>query len=269
MGEALHVISDTVPFLGLLDDLAVPLRAPGSWSFAFVPGIAYNYRLFVTDGATADLSITTAPPVPTRGGNDENEPLWTEGDGDVFDGPSRGGDGKTAVPTSDFGWSVPVGAAHRQGGGICVHGGNAVDFTASVLPSEIGAEWELDNLDEIGDGTLRLSLPAAGVEQTGTAVLSGDRLREGSLSLSFSAHRCDAGPTDPFCSVCGCYDPQDAVLDALPRICRGLVVAGLETDGELIAFSVRWLILSVNGRLKPGNLLRKMFLKLLINLKQR
>ena len=213
----------------LLDDLAVPLRAPGSWSFAFVPGIAYDYRLFVTDGATADLSVTTAPPEPTRGAplrsgtGDENEPLWNEGDGDVFDGPSGGGGGTIAVPKIDFNWHVPMGWGHLQGGGLCIHGGNTVDFTASVLPSEIGAEWELENLDEIGDGTLRLSLPVAGVEQTGTAVLSGDRLREGSLSLSFSAHRCDAGPTDPFCSVCGCEVSPD--MKECPK-------CGAQFDGE-------------------------------------
>ena len=104
---------------------------------------------------------------------------------------------------------------------LCLHGTdpNQADTDGDGLSdaSEILLGSNPLDADENGDGTLRLSLPAVGVERTGTAVLSGGRLREGSLSFSVSAHRCDAGPTDPFCSVCGCYDPQDAILDAFPR----------------------------------------------------
>ena len=133
----------------VLDDLAIPLRSPASWSFAFEPGIAHNYRLFVTHGATADLSITTVPPNPVRG-SEESFPLWAEGDGGVFDGPSNGGSGKAAVPDIVFSWNVPEGSAHLSNGGLCLHGGTEADFTPDVLPAEIGAEWVLENLQDVG-----------------------------------------------------------------------------------------------------------------------
>lgn len=84
-----------------LDDLAIPLRAPASWSFALVAGDLHGYRLFVSNGATADLSITAV--VPTRaGGMADGPPLWAEGGGDVFDGPSKGGAGLVAIPDIAF-----------------------------------------------------------------------------------------------------------------------------------------------------------------------
>ena len=196
----------------VLDDLAIPLRSPASWSFAFEPGIAHNYRLFVTHGATADLSITTVPPNPVRG-SEESFPLWAEGDGGVFDGPSNGGSGKAAVPDIVFSWNVPEGSAHLSNGGLCLHGGTEADFTPDVLPAEIGAEWVLENLQDVGGGALRLSVPTEGEVVNGAASLVGEKLREGSLTAHFSAHVCDASAPSPFCSVCGCYVPLDAYLD--------------------------------------------------------
>ena len=202
----------------VVGDLCIPLRSPGSWTLGLVPGQTYPYRLVVGGPGTADLSITAVPPNPTRGVGEGDTPLWSEGDGSVFDKPSGGGRGNVAIPEIEFRWSVPEGEAHFSNGSLCIHGASQVNLRPTILPAAIGAEWVLDNLQAIGGGLFRLSVENDGEIHTGTATLVAGKLREGILSQSFSAHQCDGGTENPFCSICECYGHQDAELDIQPRL---------------------------------------------------
>ena len=201
----------------VVGDLCIPLRSPSSWNLCLNPGQIYPYRLVVNGRGAADLSITAVPQNPTRGVGEGDTPLWSEGNGGVFDRPSGGGNGNIAIPKIDFTWTVPEGAAHFHGGSLCLHGASQVNLRPTILPAAIGAEWVLDNLQAIGGGVFRLSVENDGEIHTGTATLVAGKLREGILSRSFSAHQCDGGVEDPFCSVCNCYGHQDADLDIHPR----------------------------------------------------
>ena len=136
----------------------------------------------------------------------------------MFDRPSGGGSGNVAIPKIEFRWSVPEGEAHFGNGSLCVHGASQVNLRPTILPAAIGAGWILDNLQAIGGGLFRLSVENDGEIHTGTATLVAGKLREGILSQSFSAHQCDGGAGNPFCSICGCYGHQDAELDIQPRL---------------------------------------------------
>ncbi|MBQ6926451.1 MAG: hypothetical protein IJQ73_17585, partial [Kiritimatiellae bacterium] len=201
----------------IVGDLCIPLRAPGSWTLGLTPGQIYPYRLVVNGQGAADLSITAVPPNPTRGGGEGGTPLWSEGNGGVFDRPSGGGNGNIAIPKIEFAYTIPGGTAHYRDGSLCLHGASQVNLRPTILPAAIGAEWILDNLQAIGGGLFRLSVENDGEIHTGAATLVAGKLREGILSRSFSAHQCDGGAEDPFCSICGCYGHQDADLDIQPR----------------------------------------------------
>ena len=209
----------------VIGGLCIPLRSPGSWSFAFEPGIAYGYRLVVSRGATADLSIAAANPEGgLRGGG--GTPVWAEGNGGVFDGPSTGGDGKSAVPTITYTWHTPNGSGHFSSDGICLHSGDEVLFEPSVAPSEIEGRWVLENLQE-GDGGYILGVPNTESLYVGSVSLYSGLLRDGELHGTFAAHQCDAEPTSPFCSFCGCYEPLDVYFDVSP------VLLTLKHDNQL------------------------------------
>ena len=201
----------------IVGDLCIPLRSPGSWALGLNPGQIYQYRLGVNGRGAADLSITAVPPNPTRGGGEGGTPLWSEGNGGVFDRPSGGGNGNIAIPKIEFTYTIPGGTAHYREGSLCLHGASQVNLRPTILPAAIGAEWILDNLQAIGGGLFRLSVENDGEIHTGTATLVAGKLREGILSRSFSAHQCDGGAEDPFCSICNCYGHQDADLDIYPR----------------------------------------------------
>ena len=206
----------------VLDDLAIPLRTPAFWSFAFVPGTAYDYRLVVSHGATVNLSLTNAVPVQTRGlpfrgePGEEDTPIWDKGDDGVFDGESEGGKGKTAVPKIRFMPYVDNIASHDPGSSFCVHGGDRIGFAASALPANVTPHWETENLVQ-GENMFILLVPEPGVVYEGTVRLTIEELKVGTLSKNFSAHQCDATEQNPFCSICGCYDPLDAELVGVVR----------------------------------------------------
>ena len=194
-----------------IGDLSIPLRDPDTWTFSLEPGVAYAYRLFVTDGATANLAITNdIPGPPMRGATSWGQPLWDEGTGGVFDGPSFGGEGELAIPVLSLLWEDPQDGSHRNGADICLHGGTEARFSKSLLPL-IADSWILDNLTETGDALI-LSVPRAGESFTGRAELDPEALRFGSVYATVSAHRCDASYDSPFCSICGHYEPEDVAL---------------------------------------------------------
>ena len=200
-----------------IGDLSIPLRDPDTWTFSLEPGVAYAYRLFVADGATANLAITNdVPGPPMRGATSWGRPLWDEGTGGVFDGPSFGGKGEMAIPVLSLLWEDPQDGSHRTGTDICLHGGTEARFSKSLLPL-IADSWILDNLTETGDALI-LSVPRAGESFEGRVELDPAALRFGSVYATVSAHRCDASYDSPFCSICGHYEPEDCTLNVSRQI---------------------------------------------------
>ncbi len=127
----------------VVGDLCIPLRSPGSWSLGLNPGQIYQYRLVVNGRGAADLSVTAVPQNPTRGVGEGDTPLWSEGNGGVFDRPSSGGNGNIAIPKIEFAYTIPGGTAHYRDGSLCLHGASQVDLRPTILPAAIGAEWIL------------------------------------------------------------------------------------------------------------------------------
>lgn len=136
----------------LVGDLSIPLREPASWPLYLEPGQLYPYRLFVTDGSTASLSITNcAPSPPVRGATSWGTPvpLWETGSGDVFGGLSSGGEGELAIPVAKLYWDDPGDGSHEYGNSVCLHEGDEAVFTPSLLPAVAG-EWTLDGFTRRG-----------------------------------------------------------------------------------------------------------------------
>ena len=216
-----------------IGDLAIPLREPATWTFDLDPGTVYDYRLFVSGGATAHLAITNEVPAPAlRGGPlrapvpwGSPIPLWDRGTGGVFDGPSPGGEGEMAIPVLSLLWDDPQDGSHRVGTDICLHGSTEARFSKSLLPL-IADSWVLHGLSEDGD-ELVLSVPRDGETFFGEAELDPSALRFGSVRATASAHRCDASFDSPFCSIRGHYEPEDVSLSV------SSTVLTLKHDNEL------------------------------------
>ena len=200
-----------------IGDLSIPLRDPDTWTFSLEPGVAYAYRLFVTDGATANLAITNdVPGPPMRGATSWGRPLWDEGTGGVFDGPSFGGEGELAILLAKLHWDDPGDGSHASGNDICVHGGNEAVFTPSLFPA-IAGEWTLDGFSRRGISFV-LSVPDDGEVRSATATLGPGVLRFGEISLEASAHKSDATRGYPWCSRCLCYEALDCELVPSKRL---------------------------------------------------
>ena len=221
-GAALIAITlnDTIPANEtaslLVDDLCIPLRAPATWTLGLVPGETYPYRLSVAGVEPVDLSIGPGGGVspPLRTGMDAfSIALFVDGMGGVFDGSSFGGSGSMAVPTLGVQWQDPGDGSHETAAGdVCLHGGSEAVFTPLLRPSGIREQWLLSGLAE-RNGSLVLSVPCEGTVFSGAADLVTDRIRFGVVRALVSGHRCDATGTQPYCSVCGCYQPFDLVLE--------------------------------------------------------
>ena len=197
----------------VVDDLCIPLRTPATWTLALVPGRLYTYRLNA-NGAAADLSVSPATNTPPLRSSPGSFPFWTEGSGDVFDGPSDGGSGHMAVPTLELSWIDPGDGSHEEGGTVGLHEENAAAFQYNILPSAIN--WISGLVQTAGfnriANTLYLPLGPNGESVSGTIGLNPDRLRWGSVSETRSAHRCSASPENPYCIDCGHYIPVDICL---------------------------------------------------------
>lgn len=205
----------------MLNDLCIPLRAPAAWSLSLVPGMLYHYRLFVSGGSTANLSISpggasfrmrvlASGPKKTASSS-LFPPFWRKGSGGVFDGPSSGGFGDMAVPMLTLEWNYPGEGSHVNATGeICLHGSSEAIFTPSLLPG-IATRFILDNMVERGTD-LVLAVPVSGQTFAGTASIAPGVLEWGSPTAVALAHRCDSEYDHPYCSVCGHYQPDDLDL---------------------------------------------------------
>ena len=195
----------------VVGDLCIPLRSPGSWTLALVPGELYAYRLH-TSGAEADLSIAPATNAPPQRSGPSPFPFWTDGSGGVFGGPSDGGAGSMAIPVLNVQWVDPGNGSHSDStGDACLHGGTEAVFTPMIQPTAIRGGWLLSNLQE-RNGKLVLSCPSPGVVSYGSATLFTDKIRFGVVHAALSAHRCDSSYASPYCSSCGHYQPDDLTL---------------------------------------------------------
>ena len=86
-------------------------------------------------------------------------------------------------------------------GGICLHGGSASVFTPLIQPSDLHANWRLENLEE-RNGKLVLSVPDDDIVYSGSATLLSAQIRFGVVKATVSAHRCDSSYSYPYCSLC-------------------------------------------------------------------
>ena len=197
--------------------LCIPLRSPGAWTLALVPGELYPFRLHA-NGATADLSIAPATNTPPqRSGPPLRSapapfPFWTDDPDGVFDGPTDGGSGGMAVPTLELTWVDPGDGSHvvETSEEICLHGVDEALFAPTISP-EVAERVSLDNLTERGTN-LVLSVPESGRTFSGSISFESGSLEWGSLTAAVSAHRCDSEYAHPYCSVCGHYQPDDLEL---------------------------------------------------------
>ena len=197
----------------VVGDLCIPLRSPGSWTLALVPGVLYAYRLH-TSGAEADLSIapaTSAPPQrsgPSLRSVPAPFPFWTDDPDGVFDGPSGGGSGEMAVPTLELAWIDPGDGSHASPFGICLHDRTDARFAWRLLPAVLTGrigDLVLETLCfDHRDLVLAVAETATIVE--GAASLPEGSLRFGRLRTSVWAHLCDADYWDPGCFVCGLHE---------------------------------------------------------------
>ena len=203
----------------VVGDLCIPLRSPGSWTLALVPGELYAYRLH-TSGAEADLSIapaTSAPPqrsAPPLRSVPAPFPFWTDDPDGVFDGPSGGGSGEMAVPTLELAWIDPGDGSHEDGGSVGLHEENAATFQYTIHPAAINRIPNLVQTTGFNRTANQLQLPVSsdGITVTGTIAIHPSVLRWGALFDERSAHRCTASFENPYCEGCGHYMPEDLTL---------------------------------------------------------
>ena len=187
----------------VVGSLCIPLRDPGSWTLGLTSGQIYQYRLVVGGNGGADLSIGPAATPPLRGPmNEMSIALWLDGMGFSFNGWSSGGYGTMVIPAVITSWDDPGDGAHDgTSGGVCLHSGTEAVFTPLIQPSDLHANWRLENLEE-RNGKLVLSVPDDGAVHSGTATLRSGNIRFGVVQATVSAHRCDSSYSDPYCSLC-------------------------------------------------------------------
>ena len=188
----------------VVGSLCIPLRSPDSWMLGLSPGQVYQYRLVVGGNGGADLSIGPATTPPLRGPmNEMSIALWLDGMGFTFNGWSSGGYGTMVIPAVITSWDDPGDGAHDgTSGGVCLHSGTEAVFTPLIQPSDLHANWRLENLEE-RNGKLVLPVPDDGAVHSGTATFRSGNIRFGVVQATVSAHRCDSSYGDPYCSLCG------------------------------------------------------------------
>jgi hypothetical protein len=201
----------------MIGDLSIPLRDPCSWDIVLPSGVLIPYRLFATSSTTVtlDLSATQdrlrSSQGPLRAPASWGPPVWKDGIGGVFEGPSGGGTGNIAVPALSLVWQEGDGtASHENETGVCLHDEISAYFTVEIQPN-LSVQLDLDNLTR-DEERLILHVPNDGGTYSGTAIFPEDALWSGALSVTVFAHRCDASAPAPFCSLCGHYEPKDSEL---------------------------------------------------------
>ncbi len=204
-----------------VDGTAFPLVPDGGpWMFSLPPGEIVSCSL-------------SADPFATLWCSPSEPPFWSRGLENVYGYHTNGSCGscEIAVPVltvePDFGeplrsgLSPPPSRSHLTGAGsVCVHGDEVLQrYSWSVAPAALGFGRQpvVTGAVRLEDGCPVIDIAGTTGERTGTFGFgpgydSSGGLLWGELSAPLSAHRCDATPASPHCSVCGCYQPLDAFL---------------------------------------------------------
>lgn len=210
-----------------MDGTRIPLSpAAGSWYFSLPPGEAVSCSV----ETTGSFYVLWAG---TPGGSFWNDPdsfetpFWTSGNMSGYH--EGGGSYDIAVPVltvePDFGGGVrsggsPNGSHVGQDGSVCVHAADGIQrFSSTLAPTvaAVGRTPATTGAVQLDSGNPFIDVSAASGVLSGTFGFGpgwapGGGIVWGWITNALSAHRCDATPASPHCSVCGCYQPLDAAL---------------------------------------------------------
>ncbi len=158
----------------------------------------------------------------------DDPPLWYRNFSAVLDPPRPPGPAEVAVPVLTVEPVLGSGTTDRHvatNGSVCIHGGSPVQrFVWSVAPADIAigrTPFATGDVRIDGEGPF-VDLSGATSPRTGGfgfaagSTVGGGNLA-GVLTNAISAHLCDANPTNPLCSVCGCPDSQTYALISISQ----------------------------------------------------
>ena len=203
-----------------LDGWRIPLSPrAGPWAFSLPPG------------EIVSCSVASTGPffVLWAGGSFWNlpesfeKPVWTYGMLSVSGNHETAGSCQIAVPVltvepvldeAPTAGTVP-GCSHvSPDGSVCVHGEDGVQrFSLSASPSVLAI-----GRTPVATGSAQIDSTGPFIDVTGTTGVQegtvgfgpgtesgSDGVLWGMLEKGVAAHRCDATPDNPYCSVCGCH----------------------------------------------------------------
>lgn len=210
-----------------MDGLRIPLSpAAGSWYFSLPPGQLVSCSasaagsFFVLWAGTPGGSFWDGP-------ESFETPFWTSGN--IAGYHESGASSDIAVPVltiePDFGGGLRSGGSSNGNhvapdGSICVHTVDGIQryfWTVAPAIAAVGRTPVTTGAVQLESGNPFINVSAAsgvlsGAFGFGPGWASESGILWGSLTNVLSAHRCDATPASPHCSVCGCYQPLDAFL---------------------------------------------------------
>ena len=165
------------------------------------------------------------------------KPFWTSGIQNISGYHETGGSCDIAVPVltvaPDFGeplrtgFPVATSVSHlTESGSVCVHGDEALQrYSWSVAPAALGFGRQpvVTGAVRLENGVPVIDVAGTTGERTGTfGFVPGSAPNGGTvwgeLTATLAAHRCDATVANPYCSVCGCYEPLDAALSVSKEV---------------------------------------------------
>ena len=218
-----------------MDGLRIPLSpAAGSWYFSLPPGqivscsASSSGSFFVLWAGTPGGSFWNAP-------DSFETPFWTSGN--IAGYHESGASSEIAVPVlsvePDFGEPLRTGlptapsGSHLTGSGsVCVHGDGVLQrYSWSVAPAAVGFGRQpiVTGAVQLENGVPVIDVAGTTGERTGTFGFGPGYAPNGGtvwgeLTATLAAHRCDATVANPYCSVCGCYEPLDAALSVSKEV---------------------------------------------------
>ena len=206
-----------------LDGWRIPLSPrAGPWAFSLPPGeivscsVASTGPFFVLWAGTSGGSFWNLP-------ESFEKPVWTYGMLSVSGNHETAGSCQIAVPVltvepvldeAPTAGTVP-GCSHvSPDGSVCVHGEDGVQrFSLSASPSVLAI-----GRTPVATGSAQIDSTGPFIDVTGTTGVQegtvgfgpgtesgSDGVLWGMLEKGVAAHRCDATPDNPYCSVCGCH----------------------------------------------------------------
>ena len=210
-----------------MDGLRIPLSpAAGSWCFSLPPGqivscsATSSGSFFVLWASTPGGSFWDSP-------ESFETPFWTAGN--IAGYHESGASSDIAVPAlsvePDFGGGLRSGGSSNGNhvapdGSLCVHAADGIQryfWTVAPAIAAVGRTPVTTGAVQLESGNPFIDVSSAsgvlsGAFGFGPGWAPGGGIIWGWITNFLSAHRCDATPASPHCSVCGCYQPLDAFL---------------------------------------------------------